>query len=61
VTQDLRLPSQPQSTVTTPWPVLMSPLAEGRKPSVPEWLVTYQKVHRAIGHLSLYTNQARRH
>jgi len=28
---DLRLPSQPQTTATAPWPVLISRSAEGRR------------------------------
>jgi len=37
-TPNLRLPSQPQRTVTAPWPVLIFRPAEGRRLGWPEWL-----------------------
>ena len=40
VMPDLRLPSGLQNTATAPWPVLISRLAEDRRLSWPEWLVT---------------------
>ena len=40
----LWLPSQPQSTVTAPWPVLISHPAERRRLRWPEWRVTYEDV-----------------
>jgi len=54
VTPDLRLPSQPQSTDTDPWPILISHPAEGRVLSGPEWLVTHQDGIHANGHPSQY-------
>jgi len=40
-TQDLRLPSQPKSTATSHWPVLISCTAKGIGDLL-EWLITYQ-------------------
>jgi len=39
---DLQSPSQPHSTVTAAWPVLLSYPTEYRRLNWPEWLVTYQ-------------------
>jgi len=58
-TPDLRLPSQPTSTTTVPWPVLISHPAEGRRLSWPKWLVTDIGLYRRRGHL-LTTNRVRR-
>ena len=52
-TPDLRLPSQPNSTATAPWQVLISHPAEGSRLS---WLVTYnQDGIPANGHPSVLT------
>ena len=40
-TPDLRLPSQPKSTATASWPILISHSNEDRGLSWPEWLVKY--------------------
>jgi len=46
------LPSQPNSTTTARWQVLISHPAEGRRLSWPEWLLTYQDGIPANGHAS---------
>jgi len=41
ITPDLRLPSQPLSTATALWPVLISRPAEDKRLSWSEWLDTH--------------------
>ena len=53
-TPDLRLPSRLQTTATSPLPVLISSLTEGRRLSWPNWLVTHQNGTPAYGQLLNY-------
>jgi len=52
IPQSLLLPSQPVSTATAPWPVLIFCLATSRKLSWLEWLVTYQDERSPISLLT---------
>jgi len=57
---DMRLPSRPKSTVTTPWRVLVSRSAKGRTLSWPGWLLHIETTayRRTVTHPS--TGRARR-
>jgi len=54
--RDLQLPSQPQSTTTASWLLLISRLSDSRRLLWTEWLVTitYQDGTSANGHISQY-------
>jgi len=50
------LPSQPQSTATAPWLVLISHPTDGRRLSLLEWLIKSRKCHAEDSNLKVVTH-----